>query len=102
MIFDDGGAVVKRCGMCGKRLRIEDWYAAMSTKYCPSCAKEQHRITNANCMAEARRKARERRKLEREQQRLTADENELLRAQVIQLRARVENLQREIDNEKSG
>lgn len=93
MVQDEAGRVVKRCATCGKKLLIEDWFAAMSTKYCQTCAQNQHRITTANCMKEARRKARERRKLEAEQTRQTMRENDLLREAVREQAARIAELE---------
>lgn len=89
--YKDGG-VRKHCVRCGKILHIENWYAALPTKYCPDCAAQSKREQTAICMREARRKARERRALEREQNRLLLDENELLRQHVRALQYRVEAL----------
>lgn len=93
MIIDESGGVVKRCASCGKRLLIQDWYAACATKYCPECAANQTRLNKANYMKEMRRRARERRKLEREQTRLTMRENDLLREAVREQAARIEALE---------
>jgi len=92
-MIDESGGVVKRCISCGRRLLLQDWYAAMATKYCPECAANQTRLNKANYMREARRKARERRKLEREQTRLTMQENDLLRQALREQAARIEALE---------
>lgn len=93
MVQDAGGVVVKRCQMCGKRLEIADWYAAMSRKYCPACSDAHKRLLNADRMRRARLEARERRKLEQEQTRLTMRENDLLREALRQQAARIEYLE---------
>lgn len=89
MNYDETGAAVKVCKRCGKVMRIENWFSAISTKYCPDCRKAVKRMQTANCMAEKREKARERRNLEREKMRLVEDENEILRREIAELRARI-------------
>lgn len=93
---DESGAVVKSCVMCGRRLVIPDWYAAIRTKYCPDCAAAAERMQNANRMRELRRQARERRKLERQIAEATGRENELLREAVRLQAERIEALERMI------
>lgn len=89
MNYDETGAAVKVCERCGKIMRIENWFAAIRTKYCPDCRKAVKQMQTANCMYEKRRKARERRNLEREKMRLLNDENEILRREIAELRARM-------------
>lgn len=89
MLLNEQGAAEKTCKRCGARMVIENWYAAIATKYCRSCAAEVHRAQTANALREARRKAAERRALERKRAALLAEENELLREQVLELERRV-------------
>ena len=92
MYYGSDGAVVKQCIRCGKILRIENFFAACPTKYCPECAKQTTAENKAEYLREMRRKARERNKLIKEQNRLLIDENALLREQVRDLQYRVDAL----------
>ncbi|GEM_PF-4138223 len=96
MSLTNAGGVLKYCVRCGKAMHLENWYAALPTKYCRECAAASKREQTALCMRNARKKAREQRALEREQNRLLKDENELLRQQVRALRYRVEALSTEL------
>lgn len=86
---NEDGAVVKRCQRCGRELVIQNWFAAIATKYCKACAADSKREITAECLRAARAKARERRELEREAARWLDEENALLRERVRQLEARV-------------
>lgn len=92
MYYGNDGAVVKYCMRCGKMLRIENFFAACPTKYCPECAKQRTAENKAAYLREMRRKARERRNLEDKQRELLEDENALLRQSVADLEKRVEAL----------
>lgn len=92
---NEDGAVVKRCQRCGRELVIENWYAAIATKYCKSCAADSKRQITAECLRAARAKARERRELEREAARWLDEENALLRERVRQLESRVRSYGRQ-------
>ena len=83
----DDGSVLKCCQRCGREMMIPNWYAAIATKYCRSCAADSKREKTAGCLREARRKARERRALERKLAVLLQDENAMLRERVRQLEA---------------
>ena len=50
MNYDETGAAVKVCERCGKIIRIENWFAAIRTKYCTDCRKAVKRMQTANCM----------------------------------------------------
>lgn len=89
MTTNEAGAAVKVCKRCGARMVIENWYAAIATKYCRACAADVHREQTADSLREMRRKARERRALERKRTALLEDENALLRAQVMELERRM-------------
>ena len=92
MYYGSDGAVVKQCIRCGKILRIENFFAACPTKYCPECAKITAAENKAEYLRNMRRKARERNQLIKEQNRLLIDENALLREQVRDLQYRVDAL----------
>ena len=100
MYYGADGAVVKQCIRCGKNLRIENFFAACPTKYCPECAKQTTAENKAEYLRKMRRKARERNRLIKEQNRLLIDENELLRQQVRDLQYRVEALTEKIMRER--
>lgn len=92
MYYDENGAVVKQCIRCGRILKIENFFAACPTKYCPECARQTTAENKAEYLRNMRRKARERNQLIKEQNRLLQDENELLRQQVRDLQYRVDAL----------
>lgn len=92
MYYDESGAVVKQCIRCGKLLKIENFFAACPTKYCPECARQTTAENKAEYLRNMRRKARERNQLIKEQNRLLIDENALLREQVRDLQYRVDAL----------
>lgn len=87
--YDSSGAAVKVCARCGKVMRIENWFAALSTKYCDECRVIVKQEQTAECLRNKRKKERERRNLEREKMRLLEDENEILRHEIAELRARM-------------
>lgn len=92
MYYGSDGAVVKQCIRCGKLLKIENFFAACPTKYCPECARQTTAENKAEYLRNMRRKARERNQLIKEQNRLLIDENALLREQVRDLQYRVDAL----------
>lgn len=80
---------VKKCVVCGRMIAMEettDYYRYIRLKYCPSCAKNIHRMQNANRMSLKRHEARTRIKLCGEINTELVTENDLLRAQLIRLR----------------
>lgn len=97
MTLDETGRVVKCCEMCGKRMDISDWFAALATKYCRDCAATQTRLNKAAYMRDARQRAREKRRLEQERTRITAQENDLLREALRLQEARIQALERMLE-----
>lgn len=93
MKYDESGAVVKECAVCGKEMHIENYFAAVPRKYCERCANEVKREKTAECLREMRRKAREENKIIREHNKALEDENMLLRQKLRETMARVEELQ---------
>ena len=93
MKYDESGAVVKSCAMCGKEMHIENYFAAVPRKYCERCANEVKREKTAECLRELRRKTREENKIIREHNKALGDENMLLRQKLRETMARVEELQ---------
>ena len=85
MRYTDSGAVLKFCQMCGKRMEIANYYAALPTKYCRECAAEMKLQSTLETMRKKRAAARERRALERKQLSLLKDENAILREEVKRL-----------------
>ena len=92
MVYSESGGVIKQCIRCGTIMEIDNYFAAVATKYCHDCAARVKADQIAGYMRDRRRKARERRELERQQNKLLTDENELLRRQVRDLQYRVEAL----------
>ena len=95
-MIEEAGGIVKYCQICGERMVIPDYYAAMRTMYCRPCAAEMHRMQMAAVMAKRRAEAKERRQLERQIAVQTGKENELLREAVRLQAARIEALERMI------
>lgn len=85
--------MTKQCTVCGAAIETDDWYAFIRTKYCRSCAKEMHRLQNAERMRELRRKTREANALTRELCKTQQREIDLLRAELIRQREKIMRLE---------
>lgn len=92
MIYTNNGAVEKYCKRCGTRMEIENYFEALSRKYCLCCAADVRREDAAIAMQEKRARARERRKLIAKENVLLADENAMLRERVRMLEEQVKRL----------
>lgn len=89
------GAIVKFCRMCGRRMEIDNYFAALPRKYCDECAAEVRRRNAAMSMRQKRAAARERRSLISKENALLHDENAMLRERVRLLEASVKTLKGE-------
>lgn len=76
----------KQCGICGKTLDIEDWYAFIRRKYCPACAAEMKRMQSRDRMRRVRQLAAEKRMMQDTLCKAQREEIERLRAEIIRLR----------------
>ena len=73
-------------------MQIEDWYAYISRKYCPSCAAEVKRRQNANRMHQLRQITRQQNQEVRKLCAAQQDELDRLRAIVAEQRNRLAEL----------
>lgn len=95
MVTTETGAVVKYCKLCGRRMEIDNYFAALPKKYCTDCAAEVRRRDAAMNMKQKRAAARERRALISKENELLHDENAMLRERVRLLEASVKTLKGE-------